>query len=136
MQERSALRQVLTVQASPTNNCNQMTRAKHLTFSAREQLHVPRVELPNRQPLMSQFQQIGPYRAPDEAAVRPIEYRRLLLPDNFEGPPTYYDNRFQFNDLKPRPLSFDGKPDAWEPFLMQIQLMFRSYGWRDYKFCD
>ena len=94
VQERNALRQIMTDQASPSNNCNQMTRAKHPTFSAREQLYVLCKELPNRQPLMSQFQQIGPYRAPDEAAVRPTDYRRLLPPDNFEGPPTYYGKDF------------------------------------------
>ena len=68
--------------------------------------------------------------------MRPIDYRRLLPPDNFEGPPRYHGNRYQFNNIKPRPPSFDGKPDAWEPFLMQIQLMRQSYGWPDYKFRD
>ena len=133
---RSAFRPVMTDQGSPTDNYNQTTRAKHPFFRAREQLNVPREELPDRQSVMTQFQPTGPYRAPDEAAVRPIDYRRLLPPDNFEGPPRYYGNRYQFNDIKPRPPSFDGKPDAWEPFLMQIQLMRRSYGWPDYKFRD
>lgn len=100
---------------------------------AHEQL--PCEELPDRQSLMPHFKRTGPYRASDDAAVRPIDYRRLLPLDNSEGPPRYYGNRFHFNDIKPRPLSFDGKPDAWEPFLMQIQLMSRSYEWPVYKFC-
>ena len=38
------------------------------------------------------------------------------------------------NDFKPRPPSFDGKPDTWEPFLMQLKLMAKSYRWTDQKF--
>ena len=38
------------------------------------------------------------------------------------------------NDFKPRPPSFDGKPDTWEPFLMQLKLMAKSYRWSDRKF--
>lgn len=38
------------------------------------------------------------------------------------------------NDFKPRPPTFDGKPDAWEPFLMQLRLMSKSYWWSDRKF--
>ena len=44
------------------------------------------------------------------------------------------DRVFIQNDFKPRPPSFDGKPDTWEPFLMQLKLMARSYGWSDIKF--
>ena len=134
VQKRSAFRPVMTDQDYPTNSFNQTPRVNHPTFRAREQL--PREELPDRQLLTPQFQRTGPYRAPDEAAVRPIDYHRLLPQDNFAGAPRNYGNRFQFNDIKPRPPSFDGKPDAWEPFLMQIQLMSRSYGWPDYKFRD
>ena len=38
------------------------------------------------------------------------------------------------NDFKPCPPIFDGKPDAWEPFLMQLRPMSKSYGWSDRKF--
>lgn len=39
-------------------------------------------------------------------------------------------------DIKPRLPTFSGQPDSWEPFLMQLQLMSRSYGWSDSKFRD
>ena len=39
-----------------------------------------------------------------------------------------------FPDIKPRLPTFTGQPDSWEPFLMQLQLMSRSYGWSDSKF--
>ena len=45
-----------------------------------------------------------------------------------------HDQVYIQNDFKPRPPSFDGKPDTWEPFLMQLRLMSRSYKWSDTKF--
>ena len=45
-----------------------------------------------------------------------------------------YDQVYFHNELEPRPPTFDGKPDSWEPFLMQMKLMSQSYGWPDRKF--
>ena len=38
-----------------------------------------------------------------------------------------YDYIFADNDLQPRPPTFDGKPDTWEPFLMQFRIFAKSY---------
>ena len=46
------------------------------------------------------------------------------------------DKRTYLFDIKPRLPKFAGEPDTWEPFLMQLQLMSRSYGWSDPKFRD
>ena len=45
-----------------------------------------------------------------------------------------YDRMYINHDFRPRPPTFDGKPDSWEPFLMQMRLMSQSYGWPDRKF--
>ena len=45
-----------------------------------------------------------------------------------------YDQLYINHDFRPRPPTFDGKPDSWEPFLMQMRLMSQSYGWPDRKF--
>ena len=45
-----------------------------------------------------------------------------------------YDRKYIKHDFRPRPPTFDGKPDSWEPFLMQMRLMSQSYGWPDRKF--
>ena len=45
-----------------------------------------------------------------------------------------YDRVYINHDFRPRPPTFDGKPDSWEPFLMQMRLMSQSYGWPDRKF--
>ena len=127
--ENSAFRPVMTGQDYMRNSLNS-NRENHPTYRAPEPLHVhvPREHVADRHLIGPQFQHYGPYRAPDEVAVRPFDYNRFL--------PRNYDNWYQFNDIKPRPPSFDGKPDSWEPFLMQIQMMSRSYGWPDYKFRD
>ena len=129
VRENSAFRPVMTGQDYMRNNLNS-NRKNHPTYRAPEpfQVHVPHEHVADRHLVGPQFQQYGLYRAPDEVAFRPFDYNRIL--------PRNCDNRYQFNDIKPRPPSFDGKPDAWEPFLMQIQMMSRSYGWPDYKFCD
>ena len=44
--------------------------------------------------------------------------------------------RMHLVDIKPRLPTFSGEPVTWEPFLMQLQLMSRSYGWSDTKFRD
>ena len=46
------------------------------------------------------------------------------------------DYRTYIPDIKPRLPTFSGQPDSWEPFLLQLQLMSRSYGWSDSKFRD
>ena len=46
------------------------------------------------------------------------------------------DYRTYIPDIKPRLPTFSGQPDSWEPFLMQLQLMCRSYEWSDSKFRD
>ena len=122
VRENSAFRPVMTDHDYTRNRVN------HPTLRAPEPLPREQLLVPNRKLAGPQFQHYGPYRAPDEVAVRPFDYNRFL--------PRNYDNRYQFNDIKPRPPSFDGKPDSWEPFLMQIQMMSRSYGWPDYKFRD
>ena len=127
VRENSAFRPVMTGQDYTRNSLNSNC-VNYPTLRAPEPLHVHVPHEHDRHLIRPQFQQYGPYRAPDEVAVRPFDYTRLL--------PRNYDNRYQFNDIKPRPPSFDGKPDAWEPFLMQIQMMSRSYGWPDYKFRD
>ena len=55
---------------------------------------------------------------------------RLQRQPTYSGP----DRVIIQNDFKPRPPSFDGKPDTWEPFLMQLKLMAKSYRWTDQKF--
>ena len=45
-----------------------------------------------------------------------------------------YDRMYINHDFRPHPPTFDGKPDSWEPFLMQMRLMSQSYGWPDRKF--
>ena len=45
-----------------------------------------------------------------------------------------YDQVYFHNEFRPRPPAFDGKPDEWEPFLMQMRLLSQSYGWLDRKF--
>ena len=55
---------------------------------------------------------------------------RLQRQPTYTGP----DRVIIHNDFKPRPPLFDGKPDTWEPFLMQLKLMAKSYRWTDHKF--
>ena len=45
-----------------------------------------------------------------------------------------YERMYINHDFRPRPPTFDGKPDEWEPFLMQMRLLSQSYGWPDRKF--
>lgn len=122
-------RQVLTDQDYPATIPRQTTYLKRPTPQVIE-------GAPYRDPATPRHQQPGLYRTQDEIPVRPMDYNRLRPQDNFAVTPRGYDNRYHFNDIKPRPPYFDGKPDAWEPFLMQIQLMSRSFGWPDYKFRD
>ena len=94
------------------------------------------------------------YRVPDQRYMR----NRPDSPIRREQPDQYFDHRTNNNmlglqrpsaestrnqghdrvyinhDFRPRPPTFDGKPDSWEPFLMQMRLMSQSYGWPDRKF--
>ena len=45
-----------------------------------------------------------------------------------------YDHVFIDNDFTPRPPSFEGNPETWEPFLMQFRLISMSYGWSEREF--
>ena len=42
-----------------------------------------------------------------------------------------YNHIFIDNDFTPRPPTFEGNPDTWEPFIMQFRLMSKSYGWSE-----
>ena len=71
---------------------------------------------------LSPKQTIGPDCAYDRMTLRP--YSR----DND------YETVYVQNDFKPRLPTFVGKHDTWEPFLMQLNLLSRSYNWSDRKF--
>ena len=45
-----------------------------------------------------------------------------------------YDHVFIDNDFTPRPPTFEGNPETWEPFLMQFRLISMSYGWSEREF--
>ena len=44
-----------------------------------------------------------------------------------------YERPTTYADFKPRIPTFDGKIDSWEPFLMQMRLLARSYRWSDWQ---
>ena len=82
----------------------------------REQLSLPMTEeisdSPNGQ--MNHYKQWRP-RIPQNEFVTNYGYDRILID----------------NDFKPRLPTFDGKPDTWEPFLMQFRLFAKSYMWSE-----
>ena len=61
------------------------------------------------------------------------DHDRALVPQRTQSYPRNhgYEPVNIPNDFKSRPPAFNGKPKAWEPFLMQLRL---SYGWSDRKF--
>ena len=48
--------------------------------------------------------------------------------------PINYDQCVYFYDIKPILPIFSGEANLWEPFLMQLRLISRSYGWTDAQF--
>ena len=66
---------------------------------------------------LENYEQMGPRIQPSECVT------------NYE-----YDYIFADNDLQPRPPTFDGKPDTWEPFQMQFRIFAKSYSWSEREF--
>ena len=74
-------------------------------------------------------QRTGLYTNQDSSLVSHVAYGRVS---------SQCDNttRMYLVDIKPCLQTFSGEPETWDPFLMQLQLMSRSYGWSDTKFRD
>ena len=60
--------------------------------------------------------------------------RTLTLSRPYSSRDNDYETVYVQNDFKPRIPTFEGKQDTWEPFLMQLDLLSRSYNWSDRKF--
>ena len=60
--------------------------------------------------------------------------RTLTLSRPYSSRDNDYETVYVQNDFKPRLPTFEGKQDTWEPFLMQLDLLSRSYNWSDRKF--
>ena len=50
---------------------------------------------------------------------------------DYRGAPMY---NTAISDFKPRTPIFDGKVDTWEPFIMQLRFMSKTYNWPEWKF--
>jgi len=94
----------------PTNEENNLTRTtpRHKTFQNMDQLN-PGVDL----------------------SYGTSTKTKNTRPEYYQSSPLYNQ---PFCDFKPRTPIFDGKVDTWEPFIMQLSLMNKTYNWPEWKF--
>ena len=80
------------------------------------------------------FQSPDLYRDRDESPSETMDYDRIRPQHDLTPRPINYDQCVYFDDIKPRLPIFSGEVNLWEPFLMQLRLISRSYGWNDAQF--
>ena len=80
------------------------------------------------------FQSPDLYRDRDESPSETMDYDRIRPQHDLTPRPINYDQCVYFDDIKPRLPIFSGEVNLWEPFLMQLRLISRSYRWNDAQF--